>query len=263
MTLKQVFSTAALTLTLVAPFLRAQPTEPSKPADTPSTSPDYAHRMEADLAHSQVKTFYISNASNRNEAGEILVELRNTFPPYINMSLDATQNAIVVNATPEQLVQIQALIHDLDRPHKTYRITYTLTDIDSGKRVGTQHFSMVVVPRQQSVLKQGSKIPVATGSSSTPNAVGAETQFTYLDVGINLQATVEEIEHGVSLDYKVEQSNLGEAQTIAGVQEPVIRQTVVSGTSILTLNKPTILGSADILGSTRHTDVEVVLEQIP
>jgi len=37
---------------------------------------------------------------------------------------------------------------------------------------------------------------------------------------------------------------------------------VIEGTSFLTLNKPLILGSVDILGSTRHIDIEVVMEQV-
>jgi hypothetical protein len=47
-----------------------------------------------------------------------------------------------------------------------------------------------------------------------------------------------------------------------GAQEPVVRQTVLEGTSFLTPGKPLVLGSLDIPGSARHLDVEVVMEQV-
>ncbi len=251
--------TLALSLTAAA----QTPETPAK-ADAPKKSASYSAEMEAKMAEFQVKTFYLTNASQPNEANEILVALRNLLPPYVKMFLVADQNAIVVDAAPDQLATVQKLINELDRPRKTYRLTYTLTDIDAGKRIGTQHFSMVVVTGQRTTLKQGSKVPVATGSyssgASTTN--GSETQFTYLDVGMNFLAQLDEIEHGARLYSKVEQSSLGDDKNIANVQEPVVRQTVIEGTSFLTLNKPLILGSVDILGSTRHIDIEVVMEQV-
>ena len=36
--------------------------------------------------------------------------------------------------------------------------------MDGGKRIGTQHFAMIVVTGQRTVLKQGSKVPIVTGS---------------------------------------------------------------------------------------------------
>jgi len=251
--------TLALSLTAAA----QTPETPAK-ADAPKKSISYNAEMEAKMAEFQVKTFYLTNASQPNEANEILVALRNLLPPYVKMFLVADQNAIVVDAAPDQLATVQKLINELDRPRKTYRLTYTLTDVDAGKRIGTQHFSMVVVTGQRTTLKQGSKVPVATGSYSSGAATtnGTETQFTYLDVGMNFSAQLDEIEHGARLYSKVEQSSLGDDKNIANVQEPVVRQTVIEGTSFLTLNKPLILGSVDILGSTRHIDIEVVMEQV-
>jgi hypothetical protein len=49
---------------------------------------------------------------------------------------------------------------------------------------------------------------------------------------------------------------------IANVQEPVIRQTVLEGTSAMKAGKPLTLGSLDVEGTTRHIDIEVVAEPI-
>jgi len=261
-TLLATVASLALALPVVAQTADAA-TKTDK-TEAPKQSSAYSAEMPTKIAQFQIKTFYLTNASTANEANEILVALRNLLPPYVKMFLVSDQNAIVVEAAPDQLATAQKMIEELDRPRKTYRLTYTLTDVDGGKRVGTQHFSMVVVTGQRTTLKQGSKVPVATGSYSSGAATSnaTETQFTYLDVGMNFSAQLDEIEHGARLYSKVEESSLGEDKNIANVLEPVVRQTVIEGTSFLTLNKPLILGSVDILGSTRHIDIEVVMEQV-
>jgi hypothetical protein len=47
-----------------------------------------------------------------------------------------------------------------------------------------------------------------------------------------------------------------------GAQDPVIRQTMLQGTSYLTADKPLALGSLEIPGSTRRMDIAVVMEPI-
>jgi type II secretory pathway component GspD/PulD (secretin) len=208
-----------------------------------------------------VETFYLTNISQQNDATEIVTAIRNLLPANSKVFFVFSQNALIVQTTPDQLVLAHKLLSDLDRPKKTYRLTYTITETDDGKRVGTQHVSLVVVSGQRTTLKQGSKVPIATGSYNSGSST-AQTQFTYLDIGLNLDASLDESVNGVRLRSKVEQSGIAERTTIADVQEPVIRQTVLEGTSILTPGKPLVLGSLDLPGSTRHLDVEVVMEVV-
>ncbi len=172
----------------------------------------------------------------------------------------------MMQAPPDQLALAEKLIKDLDRPKKTYRLTYTVTEIDNDKRIGTQHFAMVVSSGQETQLKQGSKIPIATGTYSPTAAAasaGSQTQFTYLDIGMNFSATLDEFANGVRLRSDVVQSSAAGQTTIAGVVEPVIRQSELKGAAYLTPGKPLMLGSLDIPASTHHLDIEVVMEQLP
>jgi len=257
---------AAITLALALTSSAAWSQDtPAKPVDAPKQS---THNAEGNTKPAQfrIQTFYLTNVSQQNEANEILTALRNLLSPNIKMFLVADQNAIVVEADPDQLETAKKLIADIDRPRKTYRLTYTITELDAGKRIGTEHYSMIVVTGQRATLKQGSKVPVLTGSysngSAAASAPGVETQYTYLDIGMNFAATLDEIEHGARLNSKVEQSSVGEEKAIASAQEPVIRQTVLESTSFLSLGKPLMLGSVDIPGTTRHMDIEVVMEQV-
>lgn len=206
-----------------------------------------------------VETFHLTNISQPNDAIEIVTAVRNLLKPDAKIYFVPNQNALILHTTPDQIKLAQKLLSDLDRPKRTYRLTYTITETDGDKRIGTQHFSFVVVSGQRTTLKQGSKVPVATGTYSTGTS-GVQTQFTYLDIGLNFDATLDESVNGVRLRTKAEQSSIAEQKTVADVQEPVVRQTVLEGTAILTPGKPLVLGTLDIPSTTRHQDIEVVME---
>ena len=208
-----------------------------------------------------VRTFYLTNVSQVSDATELTTALRNLLDTHDKIYLVPSQFAIVVQGSPEQLVLAQKLLSDLDRPKKTYRLTYTLAETDDGKRVGAQHFAMVVVTGQRTVLKQGSKVPIVT-SYTAAGSSGEKSEVTYLDVGMNFDATLDEFVNGVRLRTKVEELSLAEEKSGMGPQDPVIRQSLLESTSFLTPGKPLVLGSVDIPGSTRHLDVEVVMELV-
>lgn len=257
---------ALLALSLAAP-LAAPLAAQDKPAEPrPSDSKPAENRFRRDdcvmNGNCEMRVFTLSNVAQQNEANEILVALRNMMEPTTKIFLVASQNKIVINASPAQLALADRLIQDLNKLHRTYKLTYTVTDLDNGRAVGTQHYSMIIVDGQRTTLKQGSKIPVATGSYSTDHNA-SQTQFTYLDVGMNFDASLTETAGGGLLKTKVEQSNLGEPSTIAGVTEPVVRQAVLEGTSSLTVGKPMSLGSIDITGTTHRLDIVVVMEVQP
>jgi type II secretory pathway component GspD/PulD (secretin) len=207
------------------------------------------------------QTFYLTNVSAPNDANEVGIAVRNLLPPDAKIFLVPSQNAIAVRGTPDELTLVQKIITDLDRPRKTYRLTFTTTETDGSKRIGVQHFSMIVAAGQRTTLKQGSKVPIATGSYNTTGNT-AQTQFTYLDVGMNFDVTLDEVANGARLRSKVEQLGIAEQTSGVGLQDPIIRQSVLEGMSFLTLGKPLVLGSIDIPGSTRHMDIEVMMEQV-
>ena len=209
------------------------------------------------------ETFYLTNTARQEDANEIVVALRNILSPENKVFLVYSQNAIVMSGTPEQLASARKILSELDRPKRVYRLTYTLTEMDGSTRVGTQHLAMIVAGGQRTTLKQGSKIPVATGSY-TAGSNGSQNQFTYLDIGLNFDATLDEFVNGVRLRTKVEQSSAPpEGRSAAYPDDPVIRQTVLEGTSFLSVGKPLILGSLDIAGSTRHLDIAVTMDIVP
>jgi len=255
--------TFALSLYPLGITASAQDQAPAQ--DKPATEANKQAAQEAYWAPYRIpsiehtRTFYLSNTFQQNDANEILVAIRNMVAPGMKIYLVASQNAIVISGPPDQIALAEKIIKDIDRPKKSYRLTYTITESDSGERIGIQHFSLIVVDGQRTSAKQGSKVPIATGSLNS-GATGSQEQFTYLDVGMNFDASVDPLANGVKLKTKVEQSSIAEQKSGVGEQDPIVRQTVLEGTYILTEGKPLVLGSIDLPGSTRHQDVEVVEE---
>jgi hypothetical protein len=237
---------------------QATPAAAATPVVTQPKASDDPYRSGKDLVQ---KTFYFNYATGQSDLNDIVTAIRNMISPSAKIYPVMGQKAVVVRVVPEDLAMIQKMLDELDRPKKTYRLTYTINEMDGGKRIGSQHFGMVLTAGQRTQMKQGSKVPVVTGTRK--NDAGAiESQVSYLDIGMNFDATLEESANGVSLRTKVEQLSLAEEKSGVGVQDPVLRQTTLEGTSFLATGKPLILGSVDIPGSTRHLDVEVVMEQV-
>jgi general secretion pathway protein D len=101
---------------------------------------------------------------------------------------------------------------------------------------------------QRATLKIGSKIPVATGSYSAGAAtgltsgIGVQTQFTYLDVGVNIDMTpTVHLDREVTLKLKVEVSSQNGSVTISGVTEPIISQRVAEQTIQLLDGEPSVM----------------------
>ena len=275
-------------------------------------------QKRTDLDEQAVQTFYLTNASQQNDANEVVVAIRNLLDPSVKIYLVPSQNAIVMRATPDQLLLAQKLLNDLDRArpevvvdvavlevdrsveHKlgitlpqsvtltpqanpntpvtagssvagggtTAPSTFTLNSLahfssnnlavgitggtvdallsDADTRI-LQNPSLRASDGQRATVKIGQKIPVATGSynagvSTGVASIGVQTQFTYLDVGVNIDMTpTVHYNHEITLKMKIEVSSEGPIQTISGVQEPIINQNVVEQVIQLKDGEPSLL----------------------
>ncbi len=253
-------SLMALTLVMLPLTLAARAQDNNSSSPSPAAADPVNSCAALRNAPTETRTYHLANVSQQNDANEIMVAIRNLTCPGTKIYLVASQNAILIEAPASQLALAEKILQDLDHSRKAYRLLFTITEIDNDKTISTQHVSMVAVIGLHASIKEGDKIPVATGSYTENSA--AQTQFTYIDVGMNFDATLTQQANGVSLESKVEHSSVGPSNTIAGVQEPVIRQTVLQGTSLLTVEKPVMLGSIDVPNTARRFDIAVVLQLI-
>jgi general secretion pathway protein D len=291
-----------------------------------------------------VQTFYLTNVSQQNDANEIMVAIRNLLDPGLKIYLVASQNALVIRGTPDELILAEKIINDLDRTKPevvvdvaelevsrmlerdigitlptsfgltpqysnanvststgtaTTSTTSTTTATTSGFTLNTlgnlnaTNFAVTLGggtvnalltdsdtrllqnPRiratdgQHSSLKIGEKIPVATGSYSAGTAIttaslGVQTQFTYLDVGVNIDMTPTVHYDGeISLKLKVEVSAEDGTATISGVQEPIISQRVAEQIIQLKDGEPALLAGLMMAQDTKSINGTPGLGELP
>jgi type II secretory pathway component GspD/PulD (secretin) len=201
------------------------------------------------------ETIYVSSVTGINDVNDIQTALRNCFPRIRTFGMPA-QYAIAVRATAEDMQGVKKMVAELDRPQKIYRVTYNVSDVENGKRTGTQHYSLVVTSGGKTTLKQGNRVPLVTGLTGESPNPAQSSQIQYVDVGLNIDASIE----GTALKTKIEQSGISEEKSGVTAPDPVIRQTMLEGTSALTAGKPVVLGSLDVPGTTRRQEIEVVTE---
>jgi general secretion pathway protein D len=282
-----------------------------------------------DLDSQAVQTFYLTNASQQADANEIQTALRSLLDPSIKINLVPSQNAIVMRASPDQLLLAQKLLNDLDRAKPEVVVDVAILEVNRDKvrnlgitlpqsvtvtpqatpgtttttgsttttgttttssnftlnslaNLNAQNFAVSITggtlnalltdndtrilqnPRiratdgQRADLKIGSRIPVATGSynagvSTGVGSIGVQTQFQYLDIGVEIDMTpTVHFDRQVTLKLKMVVSSHSSDATISGVVEPVISQRAVEQVIQLKDGEPSILAGIvtkqDILG---------------
>src|SRR6202789_3395308 len=284
-----------------------------------------AKRQE--LEEEAVQTFYLSNTAQQNDLNDIQTALRNLL---VNAKLYGvpSQSAIVMRATPDELLLAQKLINDLDKSRPEVVVDVALMEVnrDKTRTIGLQlpgsfgvqlqppnatsttttgttttgttttgttttttgsttnltlnnlanlnatNFAVTVgaatanfllsdsdtkvfqnpsiraTDGQKADLKIGERLPVATGSYQTGAATAVvsslvNTQFTYLDVGVEIEITpIVHYDRDVTLKIKLVSSQEQGSTNIGGITEPIISQRTADQVVRLKEGEVNILG---------------------
>jgi hypothetical protein len=202
------------------------------------------------------ETIYLTNLTQVTDANEVVTALRNMVP-NAKLYYVPSQGAITFRGTEQDLATAKKIVVGLDKTKKVYRLTYTVREMDNGKLIGTQRYSAIVASGSTTILKEGSRIPILEEEGNKAN-----TSVTYLDLGEEIQASLDGYLDGARLRSRIVRSSIAEDKSTTGLQDPVIRQTTLEGTSILVQDKPLVIGTLDEPGSTRHQEIEVVSELV-
>jgi general secretion pathway protein D len=284
-----------------------------------------------ELDEQAVQTFYLTNAWQQNDLNDVTTALRNVLT-NIKVYGVASQNALVVRGTPDELLLAQKLINDLDKarpevvvdiavmevsknwernlgiswpssagvalqpPSTTSSTTsgsstttpatngltlYNLAHLnanDFAVTVGSATANLLLTdsntrilqnPRlratdsQKATMKIGERIPIATGSYQTGAATAlvsslVNTQFQYLDVGVEIEITpTVHFDRDVTLKMKIAITAQAGSTTISGVTEPIIAQKATE--EVVRLRE----GEANILSGILNQQDQVSWSGIP
>lgn len=207
-----------------------------------------------------LETLYLTYGTQQRDLNDVQTAMRNMLPNARIYGVPS-QQAIVLWATQDDLALAHRILADLDKRRPTYRLTYTVTELDGGKRVSEEHFVLVAVGGDRTEFKQGSRVPILTGSVDSDTGK-PNTQVQYVDVGLKIDATLDVSGESLTLRTKLEQSGVAEEKSNVGIQDPVIRQSTLEGDSTLAPGKALVLGAIDVPGTARREEFEVVAEAI-
>ena len=78
------------------------------------------------------QTLYLASPAQQNDAVEIVTDLRNMLP-RAKVYYVPSQSAISMIGTSDDFLLAKKILSDIDRSRKIYRLTYTITETDSGQ----------------------------------------------------------------------------------------------------------------------------------
>lgn len=137
-----------------------------------------------------------------------------------------------------------------------YRLTYTLTEMDGTKRLGSQHDAIVLdADAPPAHLDIQSNLTVRFGSPTSP---GERPER----IGVSILARLRKYANGVELTTEIVQTSLAKGEDNMHVTPPTTRESRLSSTALLSENKPIILGQLDTPRNTHSLQIQVELTRV-
>jgi general secretion pathway protein D len=128
-----------------------------------------------ELDSQAVQTFYLSNAWQQNDLNDVQTALRNVITNAKVFGV-AGQNAIVVRATPDELLLAQKIISDLDKARAEVVVDIAVMEVNKNweRNLGISWPGFISVAIQPTCISSGSTTNCTTtsttGSTATPTA---------------------------------------------------------------------------------------------
>ena len=148
------------------------------------------------------------------------------------------------------------------QPVQPYRLDFSFNEVVDGKSVNTRHYSMNLTAGNADEIKIGTRVPVATGSSSNNSM---PTQYQYMDIGTQIWSQLRERGDDLILVVRGEVSNLDVGTGTgehSGALPPVVRQIKINGDTLLVVGKPIVIGSVDDPNSKKQFQLEVTVTKL-
>ena len=148
--------------------------------------------------------------------------------------------------------------------HHAYRVDFTLTEIDDGKKINTRQYSMNLNGGDEGEIKIGTRVPVRVKGD----------EFQYVDIGTNIWCHLRDrnsryndkemswLVNDVVLNVRSELSNFSIPDQQSQSDRPAIRQMKIDANTIAVVGKPTVIGVVDDPNSKRQFQLEVTVTKL-
>ncbi len=181
-----------------------------------------------DVSDQAVQVFYLTNVSQQNDANEILIALRNLMDTRVKLYLINSQNAIVLRATPDELVLAEKIINDLDRTKPEVVVDVAVLEVSRQKERNlgiTLPTSFGLTPQASNYNQNSNSTTSTTGINNTgTNNSGSTLQGTTNGLTLNSLGNINATNFAVTVTGGQVNALLSDADTRI-LQNPRIRAT--------------------------------------
>jgi hypothetical protein len=143
-------------------------------------------------------------------------------------------------------------------PGHSYRLDFTLNEIEDGKKINSRQYAMNLNTGDQSELKIGTRVPVEV----------KQGEIQYLDVGTSIWCRLRDrrdvswLGSDVMLNVRAELSNFAIPDQQGQSMRPAIRQMKMDSSAIATASKGMVIGTVDDPNSKRQFQLEVMVTKL-
>src|SRR6266700_6991722 len=139
----------------------------------------------------------------------------------------------------------------LSKPLGAYHLEFTIRELDDGKVINSRAYELVAQQGLLNKLRIGGRVPVATG----------QTQFQYVNVGVNIDCFVQEREGSVLLSSTISVSGMAQ-QREEKSHEPVLLDMTSEVRTVLSPGKPTFISKMDDPTTKARFEIEATATKV-
>lgn len=144
-----------------------------------------------------------------------------------------------------------------------YKVEFNIRDGSAAANKPSLHYSLLTELNRKAVFRVGNRVPVVTGSLQP--GTGVNTQYTYLDIGVNIECIISDVNGKIAMHGNIDLSTVVEHDAAAhgaNPPNPTVGQTRLELDTAIQPNKPTVIASIDDPTDLRHFQVEATVTRV-
>ncbi len=142
------------------------------------------------------------------------------------------------------------------RPGSTYRLAFTVSEVQDGKSINSREYTTMVVPDDWGRLRIVTRVPYESTS-------GATHAVQYMDVGLSLDAMLRSVGNELRLEASCDISSFAIPEQAEGRSlSPVTRDIRSQAQILVSLGKPTLLSTLDDPNSMKRYEIAVTVTKL-
>jgi hypothetical protein len=145
----------------------------------------------------------------------------------------------------------------------SYLVEYHLHDGGDATNATDRRYSMLVNGEHKASFKTGSRTPTISSTFEQVNGASTvTTQYSYIDLGVNIECTLQELDSRVEVHTALDLSSLADntpAAASGAAKNPTLKQTKLDATATLVIGKPAIVASIADPSTNRMLQVTVLV----